>query len=57
MLAMWPGMKPFHRMKPFHGPLCFGNLLYVKPVAAIWTFWIYPRAAKSDGATKIGLKQ
>ena len=26
-------------------------------VAAIWTFWIYPRAAESKGAAKVGLKQ
>jgi len=24
-------------------------------VAAIWTFWIYPGAADSEGAAKIGL--
>ena len=26
-------------------------------VAAIWTFWIYPGAAESEGAAKVGLKQ
>jgi len=25
-------------------------------VAAIWAFWIYPGAAESEGAAKIGLK-
>jgi len=25
-------------------------------VAAIWTFWIYPVAAESEGAAKVGLK-
>jgi len=26
-------------------------------VAAIWTFWIYPGAAESEGAAKVGLKE
>ena len=28
----------------------------ISGVAAIWTFWIYPGAAESEGASKVGLK-
>ena len=26
-------------------------------VAAIWTFWVYPGTAESEGAANVGLKQ
>jgi len=29
----------------------------ISGVAAIWTFWIYPGAAESEGASKVGLKR
>jgi len=32
------------------------HLLVTSGVAAIWTFWIYPGAAESEGAAKLGLK-
>jgi len=32
------------------------NQHWTSGVAAIWTFWIYPGAAESEGAGKVGLK-
>ena len=37
--------------------MSFAQLRVTSGVAAIWTFWIYPGAAESEGAAKVGLKQ
>jgi len=42
--------------KHFCRKLCLIRLM-IMPVAAIGTFWIYPGAAESEGAAKVGLKQ
>ena len=33
------------------------NIVVISGVAAIWTFWLYQRAAESDGTATVGLKQ
>jgi len=34
-----------------------GRVLLLSGIAAIWTFCIYPGAAESEGAAKVGLRQ